>query len=104
VSDNDTVASLVDKINNSGGALSASYDESSKTLNIQSTDPETRDKILIGGPNDSSNLFELLNVLENKTTQLEVGESGKPAIVVVDGREIESNTNEIKVAIEGVVL
>ncbi len=104
VSNNDTIASLVDKINNTGGALSASYDESSKRLNIQSTDPENRNKILVGGSNDSSNLFELLNVLDNKTTQQEVGENGKPAIVVVDGREIESNTNEIKDAIEGVVL
>jgi len=49
-------------------------------------------------------LFELLNVVDNKNIQQEVGSEGKPAIVVVDGREIESNTNEIKDAVDGVVL
>jgi flagellar hook-associated protein 2 len=104
VSSNDSINTLIDKINNSGGGLKASFDENNKTFNIESTDSDNKGKIVIGGASDSSNLFSLLDITEDINRPLEVGTEGKPAIVVVDGREIESNTNEIKDAINGITL
>lgn len=104
VSGNDSINTLIDKINNSGGELKASFDENNKTFNIESTDPDNKGKIVIGGASNSSNLFSLLDITRDIYIPQEVGTEGKPAIVVVDGREIESNTNEIKDAINGITL
>jgi flagellar hook-associated protein 2 len=104
VSNNDNIKSLIDKINDSGGKLKANFDENEKLLKIESTDPNNKNKIVVGGENDSSNLLNLLNVVEDINTPQEVGNEGKQAIVVVDGKEIESGTNEIKDAIKGITL
>jgi flagellar hook-associated protein 2 len=73
-------------------------------VKVESLDQENKGKITIGGPNNSSNLFKLLNLLDNELRITEVGVEGKTAIVLVDGREIESNSNEIENAINGVLL
>jgi len=104
VSSNDSINTLIDKINDSGGDLKASFDNSSNSVKVESLDQENKGKITIGGPNNSSNLFKLLNLLDNELRITEVGVEGKTAIVLVDGREIESNSNEIENAINGVLL
>ena len=104
VSSNDSINTLIDKINDSGGDLKASFDNSSNSVKVESLDQENKGKITIGGPNNSSNLFKLLNLLDNELRITEVGSEGKTAIVLVDGREIESNSNEIEDAINGVLL
>lgn len=99
--DEDTLNDIINKINDSYAGVKAVYDAENKKLTLES---DGADKITVGSENDSSNFFEVLSITENKNEKTQIGEAGKEAKVIVDGKEYTRNTNEISDIIEGVTL
>ncbi|MDY6820088.1 MAG: flagellar filament capping protein FliD [Deferribacterota bacterium] len=101
VSNDDSLNSLINKINNLDSGLTARYDSNTKKFIIES---DNKEKITIGSSDDSSNFFKEIGLLDNINVETKVGSEGRDAIVVVDGKEYRSDTNEIKDVLKGVTL
>lgn len=102
----DSIDSIIEKINNSGAGVRAYYDDSQDRFGlIGDLDDSggvgaTNDsRITIGSANDTSNFLGLMKVTDTisggTTTPTEIGEAGQDAIFTYDNQTYTRATNEV---------
>ncbi|HIE08676.1 MAG TPA: hypothetical protein EYP65_02375 [Armatimonadetes bacterium] len=107
--ESDSLNDLARKISQSGAGVEAFYDPSTDRFVLRrplgSADTNTT-RITIGGPSDTSNLWQALKFTTTKvlTQPTEVGSAGQDASFVVNGQTFVRTTNEVRDVIPGVVL
>jgi len=107
----DSLQDILDRINDSGALVAASYDSATDRLILRNDidDPANltnTNRIRIGSASDTSNFFEAVkySVASQLTTQRYVGDAGKDAKVVVDGTTYLRAKNVVDDVLQGVTL
>jgi flagellar hook-associated protein 2 len=93
----DTLSDIMDKINRSGAAVTATYDAVSDKLTLtQKLDANTTaSDIQVGDPADTSNFLEAVNLTANTNVPSRIGTARQTALFNVNGIDYERNSNEV---------
>ncbi len=103
----DSMNDLIEKINNSGAGVIASYDSVADKVTI-TADPSSSkvasnaDKITFGSTSDTSNILYALNIVDTTGVEKEEGSTGTDAKFTVDGASYVRTSNTIDDVIGGV--
>lgn len=103
----DSMNDLIEKINNSGAGVIASYDSVADKVTI-TADPSSSkvasnaDKITFGSSSDTSNILYALNIVDTTGVEKEEGSTGTDAKFTVDGASYVRTSNTIDDVIGGV--
>ncbi len=105
----DSMNDLIEKINNSGAGVVASYDSVADKVTI-TADPSSSkvtsnaDKITFGSSSDTSNILYALNIVDTTGTEKEEGSVGTDAKFTIDGASYVRTSNTVDDVLAGVTL
>lgn len=102
----DNLKQVMDKINNSGAGVKASYDPTADRLTLTQVlnDDVTATRISLGDPADTSNFLEASNLTANSKVVANVGSLRLTSAFSVNGINYVRNSNEVSDVIDKVAL
>ena len=95
----DTLADVINKVNNSGANVTMSYDSKSDRITVRS---DTKDRITFGSSSDTSSFLEAAKLTQDTTVSTAIGYEGQSAIFKVDGITYLRDTNTVDDVLDGV--
>jgi flagellar capping protein FliD len=100
----DTTNDILNKINNSGAGVKATYDPTSDHITLtQVLDANTTaSQIQVGDPSDTSNFLEAANLTADTTVATYVGSQRQTALLSVDGVDYTRNSNTVSDIVDNV--
>ena len=100
----DSMDDIIDKINNSGAGVTASYDSVSDSFTlVQDLDEDaTRTQIEIGDADDTSNFLEVVALTADTSVATRIGNTRQQSKFTVNGNSYTRDTNSVDDIVEDV--